>query len=91
MKPPEPISGPPARSSGLVSLPVELASDVLDELYELRGERNWWKDEPRCTYQHDYNRLCAKIDALEKLLGKRANSALCDGSEPPQTPKSKQT
>lgn len=57
----------------VVSLPVELANDVLEELYELRGERSWWKDEPRCNYQRDYNRLCAEIDALEKLLGRQAN------------------
>jgi len=58
----------------VVSLPVELAHDVLEELYELRGERSWWKDEPRCNYQRDYNRLCAEIDALEKLLGRQANA-----------------
>lgn len=63
-----------ASEERLVSLPVELASDVLDELYELRGERDWWKDEPRCNYQRDYNRLCAEIDALEKLLGRKADN-----------------
>lgn len=53
----------------VVSLPVKLASDVLEELYELRGERSWWKDEPRCNYQRDYNRLCDEINALEAILG----------------------
>lgn len=66
----------------VVSLPVELASDVLDELYELRGERSWWKDEPRCNYQRDYNRLCAEIDALEKLLGRQANISSDQPTQP---------
>lgn len=55
---------------GVVSLPVKLASDLLEELYELRSERSWWKDEPRCNYQRDYNRLCDEINALEAILGK---------------------
>lgn len=74
---PKPEDSPAAPPGGVcsefVSLPVAFASDVLDELYELRGERNWWKDEPRCNYQQDFNRLCAEIDALEKLMGRQAN------------------
>ena len=35
----------------MTELPDELANSVLDSLYELRGERFWWKDEPRCGYQ----------------------------------------
>lgn len=65
-----------AKASGgspdrMVSLPVELAQNVLEELYELRGERHWWRDEPRCNYQKAYGQLCAEIDALEKLLGRQ--------------------
>ncbi len=51
-----------------ISLPVKLAKDVLGELYELRGDRDWWKDEPRCNYQNEYKRLCDEIEALERLM-----------------------
>lgn len=53
----------------LKSISVKLVNDVLEELYELRGERNWWKDEPRCNYQRDYKRLCDEISALESIVG----------------------
>lgn len=56
-----------------ISLPVELASQVLEELYELRGAIHWSKDEPRCNYQRNYNRLCDVIHKLEVKLGRQAN------------------
>jgi hypothetical protein len=61
-------------SSEVVVLPVKLASDVLNELYDLCNERAWWKNEPRWNYQQDYNRLCAEIDALEKIMGRQSNA-----------------
>lgn len=51
-----------------VSLPVSIADSILDELYELRGERAWWKDEPRCNCQRDYQHLCDLIAELETVL-----------------------
>ena len=53
-----------------IILPAELARDILEELYELLGERNWWKYEPRCNYKRDYDQLCELIEALEKLIPK---------------------
>lgn len=55
----------------MVSVPRELAENALDELYELRGERAWWKDEPRCGYQMGYQRLCGLITELETILGRQ--------------------
>lgn len=52
----------------VVSVPRELAQNILDELYELRSERNWWKDEPRCNYQRDYKRLCDEISQVETII-----------------------
>lgn len=52
----------------LVSVPRDLLEDVLDELRELQGERDWWKDEPRCQHQRDYERLLAEIALVERLL-----------------------
>lgn len=46
-----------------------LAEHALDALIELRGERDWWKDEPRCDYQARYYQLCRDINALETALG----------------------
>lgn len=52
-----------------VTMPKELACDALEELYELQGERDWWKDEPRCNYQARYAKLCQIIGDLEVLTG----------------------
>ena len=54
----------------MAEIPDELANSVLDSLYELRGERFWWKDEPRCGYQSQYRQLCEDIEKLEKILGR---------------------
>lgn len=56
-----------------ISIPAELAEQVLEELYELRGAIHWSKDEPRCNYQRDYIRLCDVIHSLEVILGRQAN------------------
>lgn len=53
-----------------IEIEIDLANEILDQLGELRCERDWWRDEPRCTYQKDYEALCGQIEALEKLLGR---------------------
>ena len=50
---------------GLVSIPLDLAEDLLDYMYELIAERDWWSNEKRCNYQRDYN---AMIDARDRVL-----------------------
>ena len=50
------------------SVPLDLLEALLDNTYELRGERHWWKDEPRCNYQRDYGRYCEEIKLAEKIL-----------------------
>jgi chromosome segregation ATPase len=44
-----------------------LLRDALEELHGLKGERDWWKDEPRNGYQERYNKLCELIERIEKL------------------------
>jgi hypothetical protein len=53
-----------------ITLPSALVSDVLEELYELRGARDWWRDETRSNYQRDYQRLCDTIATIEAALGR---------------------
>lgn len=55
-----------------ITLPSALVSDVLEELYELRGVRDWWQwqDETRSNYQRDYRRLCDTIATIETALGR---------------------
>ncbi len=51
-----------------ITISREFAEDILDQLRELKGERHWWKDEPRCGHHKAYNELCEEIERLEKLL-----------------------
>jgi hypothetical protein len=51
-----------------VVVPVELLDAALDYMCELRGERSWWKDEPRCGYDQAYYELCKEIKQVEAIL-----------------------
>lgn len=51
-----------------VNVPKEFLTQLLEELYELRGERDWWKNEPRCRYAERYRVLCKEIEELETML-----------------------
>ena len=51
----------------VVTIPKPLLNDVLDELYELRGDRQWWKDDHRTRYQDNWHALCAEIEQVEAL------------------------
>jgi len=67
-------SEPKVDLNELVGLPRELVEDLRDYLWELRGEREWWKDEPRRTYQKDYAKMTADIEQLNEII-EQANSA----------------
>ena len=57
------------------SVPRELLEALLDNTYELRSSRNWWKDEPRCDYQQDYQKYCEEIAQAEKILKRSQGQA----------------
>ena len=59
-------------SPAACSVPRDLLESLLENLYDLKGEREWWKDEPRCGYQRDYQRYVEEIAATEKILGQNA-------------------
>lgn len=46
----------------------EFLEELLDYLIELRGERNWSKDEIRCGYKDRFDKLCRDINELEEIL-----------------------
>lgn len=50
-----------------------LLDDVLDYLYDLRGEWGWKKDEPRAGNMAEYDSLCTVIADMEKLLDREPN------------------
>jgi len=54
--------------SETVQISRELAENALDYLVQLRGERSWWKDEPRCNYQIQYAQLCLDIRDMEAAI-----------------------
>jgi hypothetical protein len=56
------------RKSKYILVSLTLLKNVLDNLYELRGERGWWKDELRCNYQKRYKILDEEITELEDVL-----------------------
>ena len=45
----------------------ELLDDAQDFLYDLRGEWDWRKEEPRCGYQKEYERLGKVIEEIDRL------------------------
>ena len=50
-----------------ITIPRKLFEDLLEDAIELRGERYWWKDEPRLNHQRDYEQLCGRIDEGVRL------------------------
>ena len=55
-------------SEETVAVPKTLLEDLLDNTYELKGVRDWWKDEPRRRYSEDYARYEKNILEAEQLL-----------------------
>lgn len=51
-----------------VKVPRELLENLIENTIELRGVRDWWKDEPRCNYQRDYQRYCVEIEKAQEIL-----------------------
>ena len=49
-------------------VPVSLLENLLDNTYELRGERSWWKDEVRLQYQSRYQGYGENIKLAEEIL-----------------------
>jgi len=39
----------------------QFVAELVEDAEELRGERDWWKNEPRRGRQKDYEDLCARI------------------------------
>ena len=56
-----------------VKVPRELLENLIENTIELRGVRDWWKDEPRCNYQQDYQRYCVEIEKAEEILNREMN------------------
>lgn len=56
----------------LVSLPLELAESLRDNLYDWRAAHYWWKDEPRGTYQRDYRAMTKDLEDVQAII-QRAN------------------
>lgn len=55
-------------SEPTIPVPKSLLEDLLDNTYELKGTRNWWKDEPRCHYDEQYAQYEQNILETEQLL-----------------------
>jgi hypothetical protein len=52
----------------MVSLPLNLAEDALEELYELMGERKWWEGEPRGNHQKRHEALKRTAEELAAVV-----------------------
>jgi len=48
----------------------EKLEEILNDLHELKCERDWWKDEPRKGYADEYKKLCGRIKFFEELIKK---------------------
>jgi len=47
---------------------AEALTDCLEDSEELLAERDWWKDEPRGSYQKDHAELAARVEKARKAL-----------------------
>ena len=61
----------------MVELSTRFLEEILDDLIDLRAERDWWKDEPRCGYAQRYADLSKRINMLNDVLVKKR-----EGDEP---------
>ena len=58
--------------------------EILQDLYELAGERDWWKNEPRNGYADEHAKLLERIEFLKGLIEYKAanKELLIDAHEP---------
>jgi len=54
----------------MIEVSEEFLQEILEDLYDLRGEWSWKKDDPRCRNGGVYDELCGRILFLETRLGK---------------------
>lgn len=70
------ISGVPVSVSAevehvdLIAVPRPLLDDVLEDLYELKCDRDHWKDEHRIGRAKFYEALSERAKKVEALLGR---------------------
>jgi len=51
-----------------MTIDTELLQEILEDLYDLKGEWKWKEDEPRCGYQKSYQSLCDRIAKIQEML-----------------------
>lgn len=59
----------PVQIKSTIKVSKETLLLVMDFLYELRGEWQWKRDEPRAGNQRQFNELEQTIKGLESLIG----------------------
>ena len=47
---------------------VKALEQCLEDSEELLAERDWWKNEPRCSYQKDHAELVARVEKAKQAL-----------------------
>lgn len=47
---------------------AEALTDCMGDSEELLGERSWWKDEPRKSYQEDYNKTVTNYKRADSVI-----------------------
>lgn len=53
-----------------VTIPKDLFEDFIEDALDLKSEHEWYKYEPRCNYQRDYERLTSRIEQAIKIRDK---------------------
>lgn len=57
-----------------VPVPRPFLEAILENLYELAGEKSWWENEPRCGYHARYLELRELIKETEEALRVKTTS-----------------
>ena len=51
-----------------IEIPRSLLEDLLENTYDLRATRQYWKGEERCNRDYAYQTYCKEIEQVEALL-----------------------
>ena len=59
---------------GMVNLPMDLVEELRDNMWELCGEREWWRDEPRKRYRDEYAEIRALAERMDSICKRETGS-----------------
>jgi len=53
---------------------MDLVEELRDNMWELCGEREWWRDEPRKRYRDEYAEIRALAERMDSICKRETGS-----------------